>query len=82
MLTCTSTRRFAKIWVPVNVYKNFEDAFGLVYDEVTDLYIVDYILHQILPELKPSVIFTLRNAAGSKSAETVQDTLPYGAFDL
>ena len=72
----------AEIWLPVNVCKAFEEAFGLIYDEMTDLYLVDNILHQRLSELNPSITFTLRQAASTSAAGTVEVTLPYGAFDL
>jgi hypothetical protein len=72
----------AEIWLPVVVCKIFEDAFGLIYDEDTDLYLVDNILHQILMGLNPNITFTLRQAAKSDAVGTVQVTLPYAAFDL
>lgn len=72
----------AETWLPVNACKFFEEVFGLIYDDTTDLYLVDAILHQILLELRPSTIFTLRQVATSGATETVQVTLPYSAFDL
>lgn len=72
----------AEIWLPINVCKIFEEVFGLIYDNVTDLYLVDVILHQILLELNPSITFTLRQPAKSSATGTVRVTLPYDAFDL
>lgn len=72
----------AEIWLPEFVCNIFEDAFGLIYDEDTDLYLVDNILHQILMGRNPSITFTLRQAAKSDAIGTVQVTLPYAAFDL
>jgi hypothetical protein len=72
----------AEIWLPIAVCKIFEDAFGLIYDEVTDLYLVDDISHRILMGLNPNVTFTLRPTTKSDTARTVQIVLPYAAFDL
>lgn len=72
----------AEIWLPVNICKAFEEAFGLTYNEATELYLVDDILHQRLLGLNPSITFTLCQAAGETAAGTVEVTLPYGAFDL
>ncbi|KAJ4992978.1 eukaryotic aspartyl protease [Stagonosporopsis vannaccii] len=37
-----------EIWLPVNVCKASEEAFGLIYDEDTALYLVENILYQCL----------------------------------
>lgn len=70
----------AEIWLPVDVCSAFEDAFGLKYDNVTNLYLVDDLLHDTLLAQNPSVTFTFSQAYTSD--DTVQITLPYAAFDL
>lgn len=70
----------AELWLPVEVCTAFEQAFGLKWDNDTDLYLVDDLLHSTLKAKNPSVTFSL----GQKflTNATVDITLPYSAFDL
>jgi hypothetical protein len=70
----------AEMWLPTQVCKAFEDAFGLKYDNKTNLYLVDDTLHQTLLAQNPSVTFTLGQKYSTDA--TMQITLPYAAFDL
>ncbi|KAL6707301.1 hypothetical protein ACN47E_004289 [Coniothyrium glycines] len=70
----------AELWLPVEICKAFEDAFGLRHDSATDLYLVDDALHEKLLILNPSVTFTLGQKYSTDA--TMQITLPYDAFDL
>jgi hypothetical protein len=70
----------AEIWLPEEICKAFEEAFGLTYDNTTNLYLVDDLLHQTLKAQNPNITFTFNQPYTSN--ETVQITLPYGAFDL
>ena len=70
----------AELYFPLEICQAFESAFGLQYDEATDLYLVDDALHQSLLTQNPSVTFTLGQQYSSDA--TVQITLPYAAFDL
>ncbi|KAH7093605.1 aspartic peptidase domain-containing protein [Paraphoma chrysanthemicola] len=70
----------AEMWLPTKVCKAFEDAFGLKYDNKTNLYLVDDVLHQTLVAQNPSVTFTLGQKYSTDA--TMQITLPYAAFDL
>jgi hypothetical protein len=70
----------AELYLPIEICQAFEDAFGLQYDEATDLYLVNNTLHQNLLLQNPSVTFTLGQKYSSQA--TVQITLPYAAFDL
>ncbi|KAG9185631.1 hypothetical protein G6011_06962 [Alternaria panax] len=70
----------AELYLPVEVCQAFEDAFGLQYDEATDLYLVDDALHQSLLAQNPSVTFTLGQKYSTDA--TLQITLPYAALDL
>jgi hypothetical protein len=56
----------------------FENAFGLIWDNGTELYLVNDSLHNALLLQNSSVAFTLGNLSGEK----VNITLPYSAFDL
>lgn len=70
----------AEMWLPVNVCKAFEDAFGLKYDNKTNLYLVNDALHDSLKAQNPSITFTLGQKYSTDA--TMQITLPYAAFDL
>jgi len=70
----------AEIWLPLEICKAFEDAFGLKYDPTTKLYLVDDVLHQTLLTQNPSITFTLGQKYSTDT--TMQITLPYAAFDL
>jgi hypothetical protein len=68
------------IWLPLSACKAFEKAFGIIYDDTTDLYLVNNALHDRLLSQDASVTFVLGdNVAGG---QTVEITLPYLSFDL
>ena len=68
------------LWLPQSACQIFEDAFGLMYDNTTDLYLVNDTIHTKLLQLNPTITLTV----GSQPFDgpTVDVTLPYGAFDL
>lgn len=68
------------IWLPSSACEIFERAFGLVYDDATDLYLINSTTHTKLLTLNPIVTFKLGNHV--TSGPTVSISLPYGAFDL
>jgi len=70
----------AELYLPVEICQAFEDAFGLKYDEKTDLYLVDDALHRDLVAQNPSVTITIGQKYSTDS--TLQITLPYAALDL
>lgn len=70
----------AELWLPRQLCEAFEDAFGLKYDEDTDLYLVDDVQHQQLVADNPTVTFTLGQKYVTNS--TIDIVLPYSAFDL
>lgn len=70
----------AEIWLPTEICTAFEEAFGLTYDNTTNLYLVDDLLHQTLLAQNPNITFTLNQAYTSD--DSVKITLPYAAFDL
>ena len=67
------------LWLPLQACYQFETAFGLSWDPSTSMYLVNDTIHQQLQNLNPSVTFTLGNSSANQS---VNITLPYGAFDL
>ncbi|KAF2139242.1 uncharacterized protein K452DRAFT_232543 [Aplosporella prunicola CBS 121167] len=70
----------SQIWLPVSACEKFEEAFGLTYDNETDLYLVNDTLHERLAAMNPRVTFTL--GTSSPKDGTVDIVLPYKAFDL
>lgn len=66
------------IWLPQYVCDAIATAFGLVYDNMTDLYLSDLSLRQQLLTQSPTLTFVLGATAGT----TESITLPYAAFDL
>ncbi|KXS94498.1 hypothetical protein AC578_4504 [Pseudocercospora eumusae] len=68
------------IWLPVEACRAFELEFGLVFDNDTQLYLVNDTLHDSLLERDANVTFTL--GQGFTGGPTVHITLPYAAFDL
>lgn len=70
----------AELWLPLDICQAFESAFGLKYDNKTDLYLVDDALHQTLLQQNPSVTFTLGQKF--RTDASMQITLPYAALDL
>lgn len=68
------------LWLPQSACQAFETAFGISWDPIHNLYIVNDTLHDTLIKNSASVIFELSNTlAGGPS---VNITLPYASFDL
>lgn len=69
-----------QIWLPIAACQAFEKAFGLTFDETTELYLVNSSLRTQLQAQNANVTFTLGvTAAGG---QTTNITLPYNSFDL
>lgn len=69
-----------QIWLPMDACKAFQDAFGLDYNPISNLYTVDDKLHEDLKKRNASVVFVLSNDA--TEGPRVSITLPYASFDL
>ncbi|EMC92474.1 hypothetical protein BAUCODRAFT_78428 [Baudoinia panamericana UAMH 10762] len=70
----------SQIWLPMEACQVFESVFGLVYDNTTQLYLVNDTLHSSLLQRNANVTFQLAQAY--TGGPSVQITLPYAAFDL
>ncbi|KAL8767803.1 MAG: hypothetical protein Q9209_005797 [Squamulea sp. 1 TL-2023] len=71
------------IWLPLDACQAFESAFGLTYDNATDLYLVNSTLHDKLTKQNASISFLLGDYKnGFAGGETVEITFPYASFDL
>ncbi|TVY91274.1 hypothetical protein LAWI1_G004534, partial [Lachnellula willkommii] len=67
------------LYLPEDVCQQFEDAFGIVYDTASGLYLVNDTLHTQLLSEAADITFTLTD---EKSKVLVDIVLPYQAFDL
>ena len=70
----------AELWLPIEACQKFEQAFGLVLDPTTSLYLVNSSLHNDLLTQNPNITITL--GQGLTGGAIVVITLPYAAFDL
>ncbi|KAK4946648.1 hypothetical protein LTR66_014271, partial [Elasticomyces elasticus] len=68
------------IYLPLSACQAFESAFGLAWDNATQLYHVNDTLHTTLLSHNPNVTFTI--GTSDSGGQTVNIVLPYGAFDL
>jgi hypothetical protein len=68
------------IWLPLAACQDFEQAFGLTWNEDVELYLVNDTLHQLLLTEDPSVVFQIGNAV--QGGDAIEISLPYGSFDL
>jgi hypothetical protein len=67
------------IFLPLEVCHQFEKAFGIVWDNDAQAYLVNDTLHTKLQAQNASVTFALGNSSANS---IVNITLPYAAFDL
>lgn len=64
-------------YLPLDVCQQFEDAFGLSWDNDVQAYLVNDTLHDHLQAQNATVTFSVGNAT-----QSVNVSLPYAAFDL
>lgn len=70
------------IWVPEDSIDLWISAFGLAYDNTTDLYLVNDTTRSQLLQLNPTITFTLGADTSATVSKTQTIKLPYAAFDL
>ena len=70
----------SQIWLPLEACQAFEKAFGITFDETSQLYLVNDSLHTQLQAQNSSVTFEL--GAGTSGGKSINITLPYDSFDL
>ena len=68
------------IWLPVEACRAFEAAFGITYDSIRNLYLINDTLHDTLVKQDPHIVFQLANSLTGVPAVNI--TLPYASFDL
>ena len=64
-------------YLPVDVCQKFEDAFGILWDNDVQAYLVNDTLHDSLQTQNATVVFSISN-----TTQSVSISLPYAAFDL
>ena len=67
------------LFLPLEICQQFEIAFGITYDEATELYLVNDTLHSRLVDQSANVTLTLTNSTEKAFVDII---LPYRAFDL
>ena len=70
------------LWLPSDAVSQFVSAFGLQYDNATDLYTINSTTHARLLDLNPTVSFVLAESTSSGASDTLSLDFPYAAFDL
>jgi len=80
-VTITLDSSLAYIWLPVEACLLFENAFGLVWNDTNQLYLVNETTHQQLVTQNATLVFNLGGMTGG-STTNINITLPYAAFDL
>jgi len=72
----------AHLWLPRDICDSFETAFGLTYDESTNLYLINSTMHDQVKARNPIVTIKLVNSLQDVSTNYTNIVLPYSAFDL
>lgn len=67
-------------WLPTSVCQSFETAFGLVWNETAELYLLNETTHSNLRAQNPTFSFILGTSPAGGNTTAI--TLPYAAFDL
>jgi hypothetical protein len=68
------------IWLPLDACQAFERAFGLTWNQTSEMYLVNNTLHSTLVASNANVTFTL--GVGKSGGDTIDVVLPYASFDL
>lgn len=68
------------IWLPESAFREFEDKFGLVWDQSQNLYMVNDTQHEALKHQQAEICFNFGLNRASISSYPI--CLPYAAFDL
>ncbi|KAK0653607.1 hypothetical protein DIS24_g5898 [Lasiodiplodia hormozganensis] len=68
------------IWLPVEACRRFEEAFGISWNETSEMYMLNSTLHDSLVAENANITFQLGNTLSGGS--TVDIVFPYSAFDL
>ncbi|KAI9723765.1 MAG: hypothetical protein M1812_001065 [Candelaria pacifica] len=67
------------MYLPLLACQEFEKAFGLIWDQASQLYLVNDTIHDNLVSMNPTVTLELGNAL--TGGQTINITFPYASFD-
>ncbi|KAI9667199.1 MAG: hypothetical protein M1821_000012 [Bathelium mastoideum] len=70
-----------ELWLPEAVCDMMANAFGLIHDPESDLYVINDTVHSQLQQMNPNITFQLGNTAYNNGNST-NIILPYSAFDM
>ncbi|KAL8663423.1 MAG: hypothetical protein Q9168_008097, partial [Polycauliona sp. 1 TL-2023] len=70
----------SQMWLPTAVCQAFEDAFGIVFDPISNFYLVSDDQHDAM--VKQNAEVTIQLGTSLNGGDTVSITLPYASFDL
>jgi len=71
------------LWLPASAIDAFVDAFGLQYDNNTDLYLINDTMRNKHLQAKPTITFVIgASSQEGVATETLNVELPYAALDL
>lgn len=68
------------IWLPLAACQAFEDAFGIIFDPISNFYIVNDTQHEAM--LKQGAEVTFQLGTSLIGGSMINITLPYASFDL
>lgn len=68
------------IWLPLSACRAFEAAFGISYEPISNLYLVNNKTHDDLVKQNASITFEIGSSIGASSSVNI--TFPYASFDL
>lgn len=68
------------LWLPTAACQAFEDAFGIEFDPITNLYLVNDDQHDAM--VKQNAEVTIQLGTSLNGGDTVSIKLPYASFDL
>ncbi|KAF2168426.1 hypothetical protein M409DRAFT_65418 [Zasmidium cellare ATCC 36951] len=70
------------MWLPDDSIDAFVSAFGLTYDNETDLFLINDTMRSQMLDLNPTITFVLGASTTGSATDSVSIELPYAALDL
>ncbi|KAI9709496.1 MAG: hypothetical protein M1820_003256 [Bogoriella megaspora] len=70
-----------ELWLPQDVCDSMADAFGLIFDPGSHLYVLNTTIHNQLLQKNPNITIQLGNTAYN-NGKSINIILPYAAFDM
>ncbi|TKA32929.1 hypothetical protein B0A50_01155 [Salinomyces thailandicus] len=81
-LIATIDSTTSQLWLPQSLCDLFASAFGLTYDSVTGLYLVNDTIHNQLQQSNPTITFTIGPNTTETDSINTNIVFHYAAFDL